>query len=107
MARGVNNFNFYFADGKQLTIFCYMSFKIRFCGGPVHNFRPRLLGEIDVAAHKVSMEMRFKDIFNVGLVVFGFTDIRGHLAERVNDGSFAFAADIVSPLGQASSINLF
>ena len=55
---------------------------------------------------KIRMEMSLEDIANGCAAGLGQIQVRLHLSQRVDDGSFSIAFNVVGPLGQAASINL-
>lgn len=75
--------------------------------GAVHDGRAGFFAEVDVAAHEVGVEVRFKNVLDGRAGFFGFVEVGGDFAERVNDYCFAFTFDVVGALCQAAGINLF
>jgi len=66
-----------------------------------------LLGELEVAGHEVCMKVRLKHILDLSIVFLRAPDVGCSLPQRVNDGGFAAALDVVGSLSKASGIYLF
>ena len=57
--------------------------------------------------NEISVKMRFQHILDSCSVFFCPFNIGGNFAQRIDDGSLAFAFNIVGSLSQATSIDLF
>src|SRR5579871_1608831 len=56
------------------------------------------LGEVEMTAYKIGMEMCFEDISDPGLTFFGQLQVDIDITQGVNDGCFTIAFEIVCSL---------
>ena len=92
---------------QQLVIFGNVRFKTRLCGRAINNSRAGFFSEVEVAGYEVGVEVGFQYIFDFGSVFSRAVNIWLHFAERVNDGCFAVAFDIICAVRQTTGIDLF
>jgi len=108
MAGRMNQFDFGLSQFKHLSIFAHDHIVARLHLGWTENyFCTGLPGEVNVTAHEIGMKMRFENVFDFCTAHFSHVEIGLNFPERINDGGFAIAFDIISSLGEAARINLF
>src|SRR5687768_14642883 len=107
MTRRVQYFNCYLANRKFFTILCYMHWKFCYSIWPIHDRGACNISKINMPAYKISMEMGFKNVFDLCFALIGKMKIFIDVTERVNNCCFAITLNIISSFAKATGIQLF
>ena len=60
-----------------------------------------------MSADKIRMEMGFKNILDFGITFYCPLNVGINFSERVKNGGFSVAFEIISRVGKATGIDLF
>ena len=107
VARGVQHLNLDVSKRQALAVGGHVRVEIGRSIGPKDNGRSSLFREGEVARHKVCVEVRLQYVLDGGASFVGQIDVRLHFAQRIDNGRFSVAFNIVRALGKASGVNLF
>ena len=77
-----------------------------FCCGArtIYNRGAGSLAEIQMAAHKVGVEMSFKNEFDAGIAFMSQLQVRFDITKRIYHGRFTVIFNIIGRLTQTGSI---
>ena len=81
-----------------------MNIKICFCFGSIYYGCTGSFSKINMTAYKVSMKMRFKNIFNRGFSFSCQIKINFYITQRINNSSLAITFHIISGFTEATCI---
>ena len=103
----MDHFNGYITEFQHLPILCNVCIKGRRGSGAVHNGTAAGFGQIYMSGDKVSMKVRFQDILDPCSIFFRLFQIRCDLSQRIDDGGFTIAFDVIGTLCETTCVNLF
>ena len=64
-------------------------------------------GQLEVPRQEVGVEVGFKDVLDLCIILTGALDVRPNFPQGVDDGRFPLAFDIIGPLCQAARVDVF
>src|SRR4051812_12870038 len=98
----MQNFKADFSKGKFFSILCYMYVKLRFCFWSINNSGAGGFCKVYMAADKVCMKMRFKNVFYGSFSFGGQLQVRINISQRVYYGRLPIAFNIISCFAYAA-----
>ena len=102
----MKHLDFHVAEPQAFAVFGAVHLKARIGVGPKHNRGARLFRQRHMARHKVCMEMRLKNVLDLGPSFVRQIEVRLHFTQRVDNRHLPVAFNVVGPLGQATCVNL-
>jgi hypothetical protein len=91
---------------KDLSILREVYGETGLCTRSKDDRRTRGLGQIQMAAHKISMEVGFEDVFDLYLSLFCQPEVDIDIPKWVNDRSFPFTVNEIGRFTQTPGIQL-
>src|ERR1700730_16457482 len=104
MTRCMPYFQFYIAQLEFFAVFCLIDGKYGFRIRTIYNRSACCFGKIQMTTYKIRMKMSFEYIGNGCAPLPGQLDIGVNIPQRVYDGSFSLAFNIVGSFAQATGI---
>src|ERR1700743_2580382 len=104
MSRGMQDFDGLIAQLKTLPIFREMDGEVGFRTRPIDDRSARCFCQIQMAAHKIGMEMCLEDVFDLSLALFREFQIDIDIAQGIDDNSLTLVIDVVSGFTQTAGI---
>ena len=106
MTRRVKDFYRAVAQLEHLAVFRLVNGEISLCIRTENDRCTGGLGEIEMSADKISVEVRFKNILDRRIPLFRQTQIGIDIAQGVDDGRLPFIINIISRFTETTSIQL-
>ena len=100
-------FDFHISQFEPFSIGSNMCFKTGFGSRTENDGGTGFLSQVEVSAHKICMKMGFQHVFDAGSLTFCPFNIWLHLTQRIYNGYFPIAFNVIGSMRQASGVNLF
>ena len=107
MTRSMKNNNANCSNFELLPIFCYNSFKLWASCWSIDDWSSCLRRKRQVTTHKISVEVCFKNVFDLGIILFSNVNVWLYFAKWIDDRNFSIRLNVISPLSKTTGVNLF